>query len=482
LGFQPLRHRCEYAAFGLVTRALPWLPRPVVRRFGRLLGRFYGVLDRRRRKLMEDNLAQSLPALDRAQRRRVMGACFGHLGATFLETYSVMHRDPATVDRSFDVSGWEHIEALETSGRGYFLLSGHYGGPDLGTYPLAHRLGRLHLVIRPFNNPLIWAKIQALRERSENVIIDKHRAGHKMLTAVRRGARVGLQIDQRVAPGAGILVPFLGRPAWTTPVLAYLSIHAGVPVVPVFSEPVGKGRHLLRIEPPIYPEGRGAAAEAELTRRYLEPLERAIRRRPELWMWMHSRWRLAVPVHSPRARARLRAASGLPEGKGLAALAAPEREAVASLVGDGFLEACGHAVLDGEVAEQAAIAVGQAVLEAGHSIRFAQVDALVEQRRRAAREQGLADFERELDRQTLLIVVGFDDPARMDDQVRAAVCGILAQRKQRRASVLAGRQALACWAQTSPDAAVAPGGRGSERVQVTVLDDRQQAGRGEQAA
>ena len=93
----------------------------------------------------------------------------------------------------------------------------------------------------------------------------------------------------------GVLVPFLGHPAWTSPVLAILSLLTRAPVVHLACVPVEGGRYRVSLRPPIEPEGEGPEAEAALTRRYMEEVERDIRLRPELWLWMHRRWRTDPP-------------------------------------------------------------------------------------------------------------------------------------------------------------------------------------------
>ena len=50
--------------------------------------------------------------------------------------------------------------------------------------------------------------------------------------------------------------------------------------------PAPGGRYRVSLRPPIEPEGEGPEAEAALTRRYSGEIERDIRRRPELWLWM----------------------------------------------------------------------------------------------------------------------------------------------------------------------------------------------------
>jgi KDO2-lipid IV(A) lauroyltransferase len=86
-------------------------------------------------------------------------------------------------------------------------------------------------------------------------------------------------------------------------------------VVPVFALPIGKGRYRLIYEHPVEPPlpavaAAGAAdddsaghvanaANREFTQRCTDVLEMYVRRHPELWLWMHRRWRDDGP--SPEA-------------------------------------------------------------------------------------------------------------------------------------------------------------------------------------
>jgi KDO2-lipid IV(A) lauroyltransferase len=66
--------------------------------------------------------------------------------------------------------------------------------------------------------------------------------------------------------------------------------------VPVFALPLGKGRYRLiyehPVEPPAEAETEGAdIAIREFTQRCTDVLEMYVRRHPDLWLWMHRRWR-----------------------------------------------------------------------------------------------------------------------------------------------------------------------------------------------
>jgi KDO2-lipid IV(A) lauroyltransferase len=288
----PIRHRVEYIAYLAAKRVLLALPHRAVRKMGHGLGSLGFALLRARRRLALANLALALPELDAGERRRVARASFRHFGAGLCEVVSASRLGPEGIGPRFDFEGEEHLEAARGAGRGLFLMTAHFGPWEVAAYSLGARLGPLHVVARPPDNPHVAADLERMRTRSGSRLIGKRGAGHRMLNAVRKGGVVGILIDQRVRPEVGVQVPFFGREVWTTPVLAYLSLLARLPVVPAFCYPQGEDRYLLRFLPAIEPDAPATGREAEtaLTARYLAVVEAEIRRRPELWLWLHRRW------------------------------------------------------------------------------------------------------------------------------------------------------------------------------------------------
>lgn len=290
----PIRYRIEHLGWRGARWLLGRLSHRRARGLGRRLGALAFAVDRRRRRLALDNLALALPELPVAERRRLARASFEQFGAAACEVVSAERLGPEGVAERFVVEGWEHLDAAAAGGRGVLLMTAHFGPAEMGAVPVAQRQGAVHLVFRPPNNPLVAAEFEATRARFGNPMIAKRGAARRMLGVLRRGGRVGIQIDQRVRPKQGVLVPFFGRPVWASPVPAYLSLLTRAPVVPMFCYPAPGGCYRLRIDPPIEPQAPAPdrTAEIELTGRYLAAVESEVRRAPELWMWMHRRWEL----------------------------------------------------------------------------------------------------------------------------------------------------------------------------------------------
>jgi KDO2-lipid IV(A) lauroyltransferase len=288
----PLLHRFEFTLYRGVKRAIVGRPHARVRDLGHRLGRLGFRLLGKHRRLVLTNLEKALPDLSADERLLVARKCFEHFGAAFFEAVSAERFDEADVDRLFEVEGWEHVEAALAGGRGALLLASHFGCWQVSIFAIGLKLGGLHVVVRPPDNPLIAKDMKDIREHLGNTEVPRAGAGHRVLNLARRGNAVGLVIDQRPPPNQGTLLDFLGRPARVTTMPALIASHTGVAGVPATSYPAPGGGYRVRFGPPIEPEGKGPEAVEALTRRFLAPLEQEIREQPHLWMWMHDRWRV----------------------------------------------------------------------------------------------------------------------------------------------------------------------------------------------
>jgi KDO2-lipid IV(A) lauroyltransferase len=259
---------------------------------GRRLGDAAWVLLGRRRRLALANLAQALPELRRADRRRVARASFEHLGMMLTEGCVVLRTPLERVITQITVEGMEHLRAvMDRHGRA-IVLTAHLGNwellslaPALTGYPLT-------VVARALDSAALGAWADRLRRTAGVEVIDKRQALRPVLAALRRGRLVGVLLDQNAARHEGVFVPFFGRPASTSRSVALLALRTSTPVVPAFARRISPGQHRVTIHPALpMPPGKGDDAVLTLTARCAEAIEAAVRATPEQWLWIHDRWR-----------------------------------------------------------------------------------------------------------------------------------------------------------------------------------------------
>jgi KDO2-lipid IV(A) lauroyltransferase len=301
------RHALEVAAVRGIARLVRVLPAPLVRAAGRALGLAFYALDRPHRRVALANLAQCFPARPAAERRAIARRMFQHFGVLLLELLRFGTLSPAQMRAHVVVDGEERVRAAYAKGKGVLFFTGHFGFWELHAIVHALLFQPIGVLARPLDNPGLHALLEAMRQRTGNSVIYRDGAVRRVLRTLAAGQGVAMLIDQHMHSPDAIWVQFFQRPAATTSTLAALALRTGAPVVPVFAVPHVGGRLRLIYEHPVEPPA-GASLDPvrEFTQRCTDVLEMYVRRQPELWLWMHRRWRDApapeVPGMFPKTR------------------------------------------------------------------------------------------------------------------------------------------------------------------------------------
>ena len=292
-------------AIGGFSRALGALPMPAALAVGRGLGTAAHALLATPRRLAVAHMGLAFPELDLATRRRLVRATFRHAGQAFAELslFESILRRP-------DYIRLEGVEALDTAlarGRGAIAVTGHVGNWELLAAWAAAIGYPITVVVRRVNDLRFHSLIVRFRAAAgvEVLVRDDPRFVAAVGDALRRNRVVAMLIDQDTR-GAGVFVPFFGRPAHTPPGAALLALRARVPVVTVFIERRPEGGHLVRVSPVPAELPRGREGVRELTARLTAAIEAQIRRSPAEWVWWHERWRKqpsAAAMRRPAATA-----------------------------------------------------------------------------------------------------------------------------------------------------------------------------------
>jgi KDO2-lipid IV(A) lauroyltransferase len=287
-----VRYRLEYFALIVVRAAVRLLPWAIVRGAGTLLGlTFYG-LDGAHRRIAVGNLERAFPARTRRECRTIAQSVFAHFGRVLLELlkFSALTREGMLALVEFE--GDERARQAYLQRRGVIFLTGHFGFWELNGIVHALRIAPIGVLARSLDNPYLNQALEGLRRSTGNTVIYRRGALRRIMRELQANRGVALLIDQHVIGPEAISVDFFERPAATTSSLAMLALRTGAPVIPVFAIPIAGGRYRMIYEPPVPPpENDSLDAIRGFTQRCTDVLEMYVRRYPELWLWMHRRWR-----------------------------------------------------------------------------------------------------------------------------------------------------------------------------------------------
>jgi KDO2-lipid IV(A) lauroyltransferase len=250
------------------------------------------VLDRPHRQVAEANVALAFPTSSPAERRRIVRGAFQHFGRLALEIAKFSTLSPEAMLARVEFEGEERVRLAYAYGRGVVFVTGHFGFWELQALVHALRLPPMAVMARALDNPLLNDLLERIRTRTGNTVIYRKGTIRRALRQLQAGQGVGILIDQHIVSSDAVHVDFLGRPAATTPVVAALALRTGACVIPLFALPLGGGRYRMVYEHPVEPPAPGTEHPIEdFTQRCSDVVEMYVRRHPELWLWMHRRWR-----------------------------------------------------------------------------------------------------------------------------------------------------------------------------------------------
>jgi len=295
-GKSKLLQRLEYAVYRMVARALRNASDDAVVRWGNRLGALGKSVLRGRDRLATRNLRMVFPDKSEAERRRILDACWRHFGRETLDGIRMQHLSAEEITERCPIVHAEVLDEALARGRGVVIISAHYGGWEVGGLAVMSRVPRVRTVTRRLDNEYLERDLARLRKRTGAEVIDRRRAARPLYQALSDNEAVVILIDQAVQPREGILIPFLGIPAWTADGPARMALRLGSTIVFAFCIPDGT-RHRLEFEEPIHIDqlSDGEKEPVALTGRLNEVISRRIAAHPELWLWMHDRWKGTKP-------------------------------------------------------------------------------------------------------------------------------------------------------------------------------------------
>ena len=287
-----MRQRLEYFAVVIMRAVAAVTPYSLLWLLGTAVGCLFYVFDGAHRRVAAENLAAAFPRRSRAERHAIVRAMFGHFGRLLFEFLKFSTLSPEQILARVEFDGEERVRLAYGQGKGILFVTGHFGFWEL--HAIAHplRFEPIGVLARTLDNARLNTLLEDIRQRTGNVVIYRQGSIRKVMRLLSEQHGVAILIDQHISGADAVYVEFFERPAATTSAVAALALRTGAPVVPVFALPSGRGRYRLIYEHPIEPPAADSEdAVRELTQRCTDVLEMYVRRHPDLWLWMHRRWR-----------------------------------------------------------------------------------------------------------------------------------------------------------------------------------------------
>lgn len=255
---------------------------------------FVLMLIRYRRRVILQNLEHSFPEKSPKELRRILYLNYRILAEVIVDTVSLAGVGPGRKDEFIVFRDIEQHVAQTKEG-GWIALASHYGCWEYfmlyGWFdPDSTFLGVYH----PLQSPVFECFYNRLRAYSSNIeqVPMKECVRHymRLRAAGEKVLILGLIADQNppLRPDSHWF-RFLNQDTVFFDGGEKMALRFHLPVYFCHVERLSPGRYEVSFE--LIYDGRSEVAPNEITERYVRLLEQMIRRKPELWMWSHRRWK-----------------------------------------------------------------------------------------------------------------------------------------------------------------------------------------------
>ena len=249
-----------------------------------------------RGKRVLSNLDLVYPENTHIWRAQVRRRLYDHLGWTAAEILA-LQRDPAqALEWIEEAHNLRYVEEPTSKGKGVVFLSAHYGNWELLAAWHAQRLKKMglhnfYIVSQNIKDKDIDRLVTRYRRNSGINLLPKQTSTLEMVKLLKSGAHIATLAD--ISWIGGLVLPFMGHPCTNSIGPAVLGVLASVPIVPVAIYRKAPFRHEVFFFPPLQvPDKVDRRVKVEhLTREINSALEKIITPQPELWFWLHNRWK-----------------------------------------------------------------------------------------------------------------------------------------------------------------------------------------------
>ena len=250
---------------------------------------------RYRMKVVKTNLRNSFPEKDERELAVIRRRFYRTLAEIFVDTINLAGLTPEKGRSLLTVKGLEE-QKERVGGRDWIAMTAHFGCWEYCSFwGLYDPTQIVVAVYHPLRSRIVEAFYQRLRngDYATTVAMKESLRFYLRNRAGGIGGRnlvMGLIADQNPPrrPDSRWF-RFLNQDTIFFDGGEKLALRCQLPVYFVKMERLRRGRYEMSFE--LIYDGKEEVAEYDITQRYVRMLEAEIRRRPELWMWSHRRWK-----------------------------------------------------------------------------------------------------------------------------------------------------------------------------------------------
>lgn len=282
-----------YRLLRLFMLALGRLPRWLADFCAHLLGLLWFKIDARHRKITLENLTRAFGDQMTPDQIEILGKqVYKNIVNILFEFAWTLRFDRETFLSHFTIKGVDRLKKVHARGKGVLGLLCHLGNFEMLIAGIEPAGVKGSAIYRSLDFKPLDRLIKEGRKRFSVEVIPLKGAFKRAENILEQGGIVGSLLDQNVDWGQGPFVDFFGYPACTHKGFAQLALKTKSPVMLMYT--VRKNRHFtveIMPEIPLVETGDPIKDIEINTQNYTAAIEELVRKYPDQYFWVHSRWK-----------------------------------------------------------------------------------------------------------------------------------------------------------------------------------------------
>ena len=251
-----------------------------------------------RKEVIDKNLSLSFPEKNQKELRKIRTRFYKHLAEIAAEMIKMLTISRKELQKRYYCANPELVNHLFEQGKSVMLMSSHYNNWEwmvlnLDSLFKHHGVG----VGKPNTNKIFEKLINKARTRygTEVVFADTVRNTFEYYENNQKPAAYMMLSDQSPSnPDKSYQTTFLNQPSAILFGSEYFAKKYNIPVL--YYEVIKDKKGYYHINIQTITETPQLTSHGEITEKYIEYLEKTIKKQPEFWLWSHKRWKHKITL------------------------------------------------------------------------------------------------------------------------------------------------------------------------------------------
>jgi KDO2-lipid IV(A) lauroyltransferase len=286
-----------YKIFALLARVLP---KRAMDGLLRAIAKFAYRFDKRHNHIINVNLKLAFKDKSSQERRDKIGVdVFYNLLQTIIGFMRRENSKKEEILKDIEFIDSYILEEALAEGKKIIFMTAHFGNWELLPIAVALKFNIEMVVVgRKLDSKLMDRVLRRNREKYGIELVYRKGAVKKLLKSLKDGKIVGLLLDQHLGEKqGGVAVDFFGKKALHSPIASILARNLDALIIPIFIETKDYKRYKIGFYRPIEILKTKNKRDDILKMTQAQALitQKVIEQNPNLWFWVHKRWKGFYP-------------------------------------------------------------------------------------------------------------------------------------------------------------------------------------------